>query len=340
LSNVVVIGDWDADGVVASAQLVYVQEMLGVFPVRSRVAVDLIPSGPRGFREKVQGRCWSHMLVVDIPFTSDVDEGLSSMLRGGCRFKLYYFDHHKSTVESVGYVERAYGGLVVTGGSSTSVIVRNFLEKHGIRITPRLKLFVEAVSVIEGGGRGLSQANDKIIGIVAAISKRLNRTKDPGVWYKYVRWLADPIPFDDIELQLGREIPSLINESLKASKEADEELKDVATKLAMSAKRVGYVRFVDARGRWGSRGASALASAIHKIVGEPVVLLVERTDGVVIVIIRSSRGEAGRIVEMLHTLGLIEDKGGHENIAVARLSVNVTLAHLENALQRLSPYIR
>jgi len=340
LSSVVVIGDWDADGVVASAQLVYAQEMLGVFPVRSRVSVGLIPSGPRGFRERVQGRCWSHVLVVDIPFTSDVDEGLSSMLGSGCRFKLYYFDHHKSTVESVGYVERVYGGLVVTGGFSTSVIVRNFLEKHGIRITPRLKHFVEAVSVIEGGSRSLSLANGKIIGIVAAISKHLNRTKDPDVWCKYVRWLADPIPFDDIELRLGIEVPSLINESLKASKEADEELKDIATSLAMSAKRVGYVRLVDARGKWGSRGASALASAIHKMVGEPVVLLVERTDGIVIVVIRSSRGEAGRIVEALHILGLIQDKGGHENIAVARLSNNVTLAHLENTLLRLSPYIR
>jgi hypothetical protein len=339
LTNVVIIADWDADGVIASAQLVYVQERLGVFPVRSRIPVNLIPSGPRGFKDKVHGRCWDHVLVVDIPFTEDVDSGLNSMFRSGCRFKLYYFDHHKSTIESAEYMERTYNGLVVTGNLPTSVIVRNFLEKHGIRITPRLKLFVEAVSVIEGG-RGSAQANDKIVGIVVAISKYLNRTKDPDVWCKYVRWLADPIPFDDIELQLGREIPGLIDASLRASKEADEELREVAMSLSMSAKRVGYVRLVDARGRWGSRGASALASAIHKIVGEPVVLLTDRSDGTILIVIRSSRGEAGRLVEMLYSLGLIEDKGGHENIAVARLSKNTTLDQLESVLLRLSPYIR
>ncbi len=339
MSNVVIIADWDADGVVASAQLVYVQERLGMFPVRSRIPVNLIPSGPRGFKEKVQGRCWDHVLVVDIPFTSDVDDGLNSMLRSGCRFKLYYFDHHRSTVESSGYMESVYNGLIVTGNYPTSVIVKNFLEKHGIRITPRLKLFVEAVTVIEGG-RGNVQANERIVGIVAAISKHLNRTKDPSVWCKYVRWLADPIPFDDIELQLGREIPGLIDESLKVSKEADEELREIAMNLSMSAKRVGYVRLVDARGKWSSRGASALASAIHKIVGEPVVLVVDRMDGAILIVIRSSRGEAGRLVEMLHSLGLIEDKGGHENIAVARLSKNVSLSQLENMLLRLSPYIR
>jgi len=333
----VIIADWDADGVVASAQLVYVQERLGMFPVRSKIPVSLLPSGPRGFKERVQGKCWDHVLVIDIPFTGDVDDGLSSMIRGGCRFKLYYFDHHKSTVESSSYIERVYSGLIVTGNSPTSVIVKNFLEKHGIKITPRLKLFVEAVSVIEGG-RGLVQANEKIVGIVAAISKHLNRTKDPEVWCRYVRWLADPIPFDDIELQLGKEVPGLINESLKVSREADEELREVAMKLSMSAKKIGYVRLIDARGKWSSRGASALASAIHKIVGEPVILLVDRTDGTTLLVIRSSRGEAGRLIEMLHTLGLIEDKGGHENIAVARLSRNVTLNRLENALLRLSLY--
>lgn len=339
MSNVVVIADWDADGVVASAQLVYVQERLGLFPVRSRIPVDLIPSGPRGFKERVQGRCWDHVLVVDIPFTEDVGTGLDSMARSGCKFKLYYFDHHRSTFESSGYIERTYGGLVVTGNMPTSVIVRNFLEKHGIRITPRLRLFVDAVSVIEGR-RSVGHVNERIVRIVAAISKHLNIKKDPSVWCKYVRWLADPIPFDDIELQLGKEIPGLLDESLRVSREADEELREVAMNLAMSAKRVGYVRLVDARGKWGSRGSSALASAIHKIVGEPVILLTDRSDDVILVVIRSSRGEAGRIVELLHMLGLVEDKGGHENIAVARLAKNVTIGDLEHALLRISPYIR
>ncbi|MFN4046156.1 MAG: phosphoesterase, partial [Acidilobaceae archaeon] len=149
--SVAIVADWDADGVVSAAQLLYAQEKLRVFPVRGKVHVDLLPSGPRGFKDKVSGKCWDYVIVIDIPFTEDVDMGLKSMADSGCNFKLYYFDHHKSTAENMDYIEKTYGGIVVSGSTSTSLIIKNFLEKLGIKITPRLKLFIEAVTAIEGG---------------------------------------------------------------------------------------------------------------------------------------------------------------------------------------------
>ncbi|MDM7275789.1 MAG: phosphoesterase [Thermoprotei archaeon] len=336
--SVVIVADWDADGVVSAAELLYAQEKLGVFPVRGKVHVDLVPSGPRGFKDKVSGKCWEYVIVIDIPFTDDVDSGLKSMVDSGCKFKLYYFDHHKSTSENIEHIERTYGGIVVSGSTSTSLIIKNFLEKLGIKITPRLKLFIEAVTAIEGGKR--TSASEGVVKLVIAISKHLNRTKSPDIWCKYVRWLADPIPFDEIELLLGKETPGLVDESLRVSKEADEELRDIAMSFAMSARKIGYLRFIDARGKWSGRGASALASAVHKIVGEPVVLLTDRSDGITLVIIRSSRGEAGRLIDMLYALGLVEDRGGHSNIAVGKLSKNVSLKDLELNLLRLSLYMR
>ncbi|MEN3000144.1 MAG: phosphoesterase [Acidilobaceae archaeon] len=335
--SVAVIADWDADGIVAAAQIVYAQERLGIFPLRARAPVDLIPSGPRGFREKVAGKCWDHLIVADIPFTVEVQLGLDD-LSSRCSYSLYYFDHHDTTVRNKELLEKRYReqrALVVVGSYSTSQLVRNFLERHGIKPTPRLKQFIEAVNFIEGGRRS-SNNNEGAIKIVVSISKRLNITKSTEEWQKYVRWLASPIPFDELDLAQGKEAPEIITESLKTSKEADEELKSVAMDFAMSARRVGFVKFVDARNRWMGRGASALASAIHKTVKEPVVLLVNRDDGTVLVIVRSSRGEAGKIIQHLYENGIVEDRGGHQNIAIARLSREVSVADLERAILRAS----
>ncbi|MCX8196314.1 MAG: phosphoesterase [Acidilobaceae archaeon] len=332
--SVAVIGDWDADGIVAAAQFVYTQETLGAFPLRGRVHVDLIPSGPRGFRDKVLGRCWEHLIIVDIPFTADVQAGLED-LESRCKFDLYYFDHHDTTARNKGLLEGKFKALVIVGPHSTSHLVRSFLEKMGIKLTPRLRQFIEAVDYIEGGPR-LHNNSEGAIKIVVSMSKRLNITKSQEEWQKFVRWLASPIPFDELELALGRDAPEIITESLRTSKEADEELREIAMNFAISAKRVGFVRLVDARGKWAGRGASALASAIHKTVKEPVVLLVSKDDGTTLVIVRSSRGEAERIVRHLFDSGVVEDKGGHQNIAIARLSKGVSVAELEKVLLRAS----
>lgn len=337
--KVAVIADWDADGTVSAAQIVYSQESLGLFPVRSKIPVDLLPSGPRGVREKVEERCWDVILIMDIPFIQEVDAALSSIF-ARCAPTLYYFDHHDVTIRNKRVLEEKYSASVTVGNSSTAFLVKSFLEKLGMRPTPRLRQFIEAVDHIEGGNRRRNGANERIIRLTVSISKYLNITKSQEMWQRYVRWLASLLPFDELDIIFGKEVPELINESLKTSQEADEGLKSIAMSFAMSAKKVGYVRLVDARDKWSGRGASALASAIHKMLAEPLVLLVSREDGVSLLIARSSRGEAEAIVRYLYEAGIVEDKGGHQNIAIARLTKGIPIEEIEVALIKASLLMR
>lgn len=333
--KVVVIADWDADGTVSAAMIVYAQEKLGLYPVRQKITVDLLPSGPRAFKDKISC-CWDYMIILDIPFTQDVESALYELKKSGCNTQIYYFDHHESTLESRSKLENELGVIVFYDKGPTALIVRSILEKQGIKIPHRLRLLSEAVAVIEGRVRHPKSVGEKLIKIALSISKYMNKEKDISAWCTLVRKLADPLPFDDIDAELGVEMQKLMARTLEVSKEADEELKSVAMMYAMSAKRVGYLRLVDVRGKWEGRGASALASAIHKIVGEPVVLLVNKDDGAVLVIVRSSRGEARKIVDMLAEMGILEDKGGHDNIATGRLASDLSIEKLEETLRRIS----
>ncbi|MEM1927449.1 MAG: DHHA1 domain-containing protein [Acidilobaceae archaeon] len=337
--RVLVIADWDADGTVSAAMIVYAQEKLGVFPARQKTTVSLAPSGPRDLREKLQG-CWDYIVVLDIPCTPEVEASLAELKRGGCNSTIIYFDHHDSTLESKSRLEGELEAIVFYDKGPTAMIVRSVLEKQGIKLPQRLRLLSEAVAAIEGKARNPRDVGEKLIKIALGISKYMNKEKDSSAWCTLVKKLADVIPFDALDAELGTEIQSLVARTLEVSREADEEMKAVAMEFAMSAKRVGYVRLVDARKKWEGRGASALASAIHKTVGEPVVLLVEKDDGTTLVIARSSRGEARKIVEMLADAGIVEDKGGHDNIATGRLSANISLEDFEEALRRISLRLR
>lgn len=332
--KVAVIADWDADGVVGAALIYYAQEKKGVFPVEGRVKVCLIPAGPRSIVEEVGDRCWERVVIVDIPFTPEVETVISS-LRERCGSKIYYFDHHGSTLSKMAELEEKYGVFGVVGKSSSAVIIKRFLEGLGVRFTQRMKDFVAAVAVLEGGRRRSGEeAREKIVTLAASISKMLNQTRNREAWTKYVRWIANPLPFEDpgIKLRVEEKV-NLVEAGVELSEQADKETKEIALKLAMSAVNLGYLKFVDARDKWKKRGASALASAIYKMVNMPVALLVEKNDGSRLLIIRSGRGEAMPLMEILYSKGIVVDTGGHGNIAVARLDDSVTVAELKRALR-------
>lgn len=331
-----VVADWDADGVVSAAEILYAQEKLGVFPVSGRAKVELVPAGPRSIVDRLRGRCWDVLVILDIPFTEHVAAALRQALESGCRYEaLYYFDHHESTIENMYYLEKEFKALVFVGRSPTSSLVKSLLDKLGVRLTPRIKEFVSAVDVLEGRRAGREGVPQGMVRIAASISKHLNQCKSDYTWSRYVRWIANPLPFDD-EVEAGSSMPGIIAEGIEASKTSDEELKEAATDLAMSAKSLGYIKLVDARGRWRKRGSSALASAIHKIVKTTVALVTDREDGTLLLVVRSSRGEAGRIMKALFDKDLVQDIGGHGNIGVARVKSGVTIGDLERALARAS----
>ncbi|BAN90845.1 hypothetical protein [Aeropyrum camini] len=338
LKKVVIVADWDADGVVSAAEIYYSQKYREAFPHRGKALVEMEPSGPRGFQEKAGSLgCGDIVVILDIPYTEEVKAGLKTYLES-CGEKIesmLYFDHHDSTLKRSRELEAEFGILLFYGVMPTSLIVRNTLEAAGIRLTPRLNNFVKGVAVLEGGGKAIGGFVSKsIVNLTASISKTLNRRRDPDVWRRYVEWLANPLPFEPTKLPGSGE--TIVEASLEESREADEEVRRVATDLAMSSVKVGIVSFVDARGKWRRPGASALASFIHKIVKTPVALLFERDDGVRVLVLRSSAGEAKMLAKELEELGLVEDLGGHENVATARLREDTTIERLTKGLRRAS----
>jgi len=337
--KVAVLADWDADGVVSAALLLYSQAHRAKFPLEEREKPCLIPAGPRSIKRVVEeGKCWPVVVILDIPFTPEVEETIRYLRECGAR--IFYFDHHESTMRAIRKLEDDYKVFVVVGKSPTSVLLKRFLEGLDVKLTPRLREFVKAISVLEGGKRKppKEEVPQGIVRLAASISKALNQLRDEQAWTKYVKWVANPLPFEDVKIPVsgGESKESLVKIGMKISNESDKKIREAAMNLAMSSVNLGFIKFVDARGKWTGRGASALASNIYKIVNMPVALLVEKDDGSRLLIIRSGRGEAHRIAKKLYEANIVDDVGGHRNIAVARINDSVTERMLERALRRAS----
>jgi single-stranded DNA-specific DHH superfamily exonuclease len=339
--KIAVIADWDADGVIAAAAIVYSQEKLGVFPVKGKRKVELIPSGPRELEHAFKEKCWDILIILDIPFSQEVSKALDDLYSRGCRPKIYYFDHHPVTLENMNNIETKYNALAILGKSPTAILVRRFLDGLNVKLTPRLSNLVDAIGTLEGGGwlRNKQQVPEGIVKLAASISKALNQSKDKGIWEKYVEWASNPLPFEQSLLKQNSEddFKNVIELGFEVSKENDKEIKEKAMELAMSAKNLGYIKFIDARDKWNKSGASALTSAIFKILKVTTALLAEKKeDNVRLLIIRSGKGEALKIMKNLFVMGITEDVGGHGNIAVAKVKPEVTVRNLEEALRKAS----
>ncbi|MCE4611332.1 MAG: phosphoesterase [Desulfurococcales archaeon] len=324
--EVMVVGDWDADGVVASALVYYAQRNAHKFPFRGEANVNIAPSGPRGIGKRLSGGCWDYLVVLDIPVTEEVIEALSAY-RARCKNStIIYVDHHDSTRGSSKKLE-ALGVLVVAGREPTSMLVKRMLENMGVKLHPRLQGFVDAVGVLEGARGGVERSQ---VDVVAGISKAMNRARDEEVWRRYVLWVSEVLPQPQPPPIPGAGVGG------EEVEESDKEIRNAAMELAMSASTIGMVVFVDARRKWKRPGASALAAQIQRIVKRPVALLIEREDGARVLVIRSSKGEAKALMEELNSMGIVEDVGGHENVATGRLAEETTVKRLVEALHRAS----
>jgi hypothetical protein len=330
-----IIADWDADGVTAAAMLYYAQYYRKVYPLKGRHEVSLEPAGPRGFKDALQhileaGNCPDALAVLDIPLTKDIHEVLLDFMRDCKGARLIYIDHHFSTI----YMSKELYELseeVYLGHKPTAMLTYNLLRSLGVRhMTPRLEAFMKAVGVLERGARPLTEAERRVVKLAASISKACTVLRDKELWRKLVKWLASPLP-QDMPFDT-----KLVEKVVKIAEESDKEIAEKAKELAITAKRVGYIRFVDARGKWVSRGSSALASKLYKILKQPVALLVERDDGVRLLIIRSKGRGAYRVATGLVKEGIAEDIGGHSGLAIVRLREDIDLGTLENVLRRLS----
>ncbi len=332
--SVLIIGDWDADGVVSTSITVYSQEKLGVFPLKGRRKTRIRPAGPRSINEVDEGkRCWECVVILDIPYTDVVEDFLKDYRSLGCIGKIVYFDHHPSTIENAEKLEKRFAVETFLGKSATSILLYRFLEGKGVRLPEKLRKYAFAVGVLEGRSRIHHKritVDDKFVKLVASISKTLNTVRDPDLWRSYVKWLASPLPTEPPRVR----IRNAILKGTEVSAESDEEIKRMAMNLAISSERLGYIRFVDARGKWRRRGATALASQLYRIVKEPIALIVDKDDNSYLLIIRGSKGLALALAKKLAALGILEDVGGHGNISVSRLRSNFDLNELKNLLRR------
>lgn len=340
--KVVITADWDADGVVSAAQIYYSQVHLGKFPVKSKnVNVQAIPSGPRSIIERVERfECGDYLVILDIPFTENVKSALEQYRARCPEAEILYFDHHEATINNLRYLEDSLKVKGFVGKTPTSIIVMNTLKSLGISLMPRLKNFAEAIYYLESPRKKKLPPSiepsvpPKVIQIAASISKTLNKKKDDETWFKFVKWLSNPLPFEDDIVKL--EGKGVVESAMSIGEEADKEMEKTAMDLAMQARQLGFIKFVDARSKWDKPGSSALASNIFKILRSPVAVLISRDDGTRLLIVRSGRGEAAKIMKLLLEKGVIEDLGGHDNIAVGRLSDDVTIKKLEEHLIRAS----
>ena len=330
-----VIADWDADGVTSAAMIYYAQSYRRVYPLRGRHDVALEPAGPRGFPDALNnivggGGCPDALVVLDIPLTNNVYEVLSGFLRDCKETRLVYIDHHFSTI----YMSKKLYELseeVYLGHKPTAMLTFNLLRSLGVRhMTPRLEAFMKAVGVLERGARPLTDAERNIVRLAASISKACTVLRDKELWQKLVKWLASPLPQD---MPFDRK---LVEKVVRIAEESDKEIMEKAKELAITARRIGYIRFIDARGKWSSRGSSALASKLYKVLKQPVALLIERDDGVKLLIIRSRGKGAYRVATGLVKEGIALDIGGHSGLAIVRLKEDIEMAELEKALRRLS----
>ena len=331
---VAVVADWDADGVTSAAMIYYAQYYRKLYPFRERRELLLEPAGPRSLPDALAGvarsGCPGALVILDIPLTDRVYEALSSFLRGCGDTRLIYIDHHFSTI----YMSKRLYELTeeaFLGHKPTAVLTYNLLRSLGVRhVTPRLTAFMKAVGVLEKSGRPMTSAEMQVVKLAASISKASTVLRDPELWRKLIRWLASPLP-QDAPIDL-----TTVDRVLKIAEESDRRLQQIAQDLAFSARRVGYIRFVDARGKWRGRGASALASKLYRILRQPLALLVERDDGARLLIVRSRGRGAYRVAVGLMREGLADNIGGHSGLAVVKLRDDVGVDLLLEKLRRLS----
>ena len=326
--EVYVVGDWDADGVVSAAEILYAQRNLGLYPLRRRCSVVTKPAGPRsveGIVGEVLGSGAEALVVLDIPYGSRVAELLRRARAKG--MYVVYVDHHLSTIFRSGEVEKQVNELIV-GRVPTALLVYHLLKTLGARLTPRLEMFVKATSVVERSKRPSPQL-ERMVRLVVDVSKALTHLRDEELWRRVVEWLASPLALASMPFAQG-----VVDAIRRAGEPGDRALHELAIELAPTARRIFNLRLVDARRRLRSRGASALASMLYRTFRSPVAVVAEARDGSPLLIIRGRGTLPYRVAQVLVKQGVVEDVGGHQSLALLKLRRGLEIGEIEALLRR------
>ncbi|MGC9181399.1 phosphoesterase [Thermogladius sp. KZ2Tp1] len=327
--RVLVAGDWDADGIVSAALLVYTQEKLSLYPLKSVSIVDRVPVDPDRLRYMLNSISAPYDLVVflDLPYVPYTGNVLKMMKQHFGVGKIMYVDHHLSTLQHEEELRQIVDVLLVDHRQPTVGLLMDELSKNGIRVHKRLESFAMAVRYMDAGKR-VPPEYMKIFEITKTISKALTAVRDDELWVKIVNWLADPTP---LPMPLDEQVMARVKEVID---KRDSELREVAMSLAIEAVKVGDLRFVDARKKWKKRGATALASKLASILRAPVALLVDTNKNHSLLVIKASRGRAYRMAKYLVGEGVAYDIAGHPNLAIVRVEKEIDKKTVLDALQQ------
>ncbi len=309
-----VVSDWDADGVVSAAEVVFAQEFLGLYPLKCKAKVLLEPATPRTLDKALNEAKGEVLVLLDIPYTRGVEEVIKSKRS---QFKrVIYIDHHISTLVHVDRIENLVDEVLV-GKSPTALLVAHVIKSLGGKLSPRLEAFVSAAAFTEKSMKK-PRVDKRLVELVVKISKYLSVNKDREAWERLVRWLASPLAMT--AMPFAKSISSMIKEHVV--KAETERIKHIAIDLAPSAIRVANVRIVDAR-KVSEVKISALASQLYRIFKLPVIVIGKRC-GKTMIAIRSRDDLPYRMAIEMYRRGVLKDVGGHQSLAIG--IVNETYA--------------
>ncbi len=331
--DVIVIADWDADGVVSAAMILYAQQYQGKYPLKGKRSVALRPATPRTLAQALRWEpsyeCPEVIMFLDIPYVKHNYKIILDVKRRCGRTRIVYIDHHLSTIHNAHSLEKLVDEVIV-GYSSTALLVYNLLRAIGVRLTPRLENFARAINYMERSIK-VPPELESMVKLASSISKAMKVEKNEELWERLVKWMASPLPFTT-----PPPLDRAIDKAQKLAERADELLKHLSLELAMSAEKYGHLRLVNAQ-CIDLRGASttALTSRIYKILRKPVILFTERDERKFLVI-KAGRGLAAKIASMLMRYGIVEDVGGHASIAVLRIKGDVDFDVIRNVVKDLA----
>lgn len=312
--RVLVLGDWDADGVVATGLLLYAQKYSKKYPVEGEVEVDKAPIDPNRLKYLLSAISSSHEVVVvlDVPFSEVLANVIRLMKTHFGVSRVIFIDHHIASVQRVNEISSVVDEAIIDFRKPTSLLLYEELTKRGIRVHERLARFVEVVKYMDAG-RKVPDRLMKLFELAKIFSKALTAMRSEELWSKIAEWLANPeplpTPLDESTWRKAREI----------IEQRDREVSEVARDLAVTAVKVGDLRFIDARDYWKKRGATALASRLSSILKAPVAVLVNTNRGFPLLIIKAPAGRAYRVAKYLLAEGVAQDIAGHPNLAIVRI---------------------
>lgn len=312
--------DWDIDGAVSAAEILYSQAVLGMYPVDKKCNVELIPTSPRSIARdfrNIKDVEVEYIIILDIAYSKFMNKVLSVFKEKGV--EVLYVDHHISTAIHADEIRSRTVNLVI-GKSATAILVYNLLKSHGLDVTDRLRAFIEAVSVIEKGDDKfrIKSIDRRLVDIVVAISRTLIKSKSKDLWIKTVNWLTEPLPRLSIPFSID------IKQFVSRSQNDFKELKAIANEIALSAIRIFNMRFIDISHRNYPYKSTSIASALYRLLKTPVFLLAKSRRGRKILVIKSNGTLAYDIALHLYRAGIAKDIVGHQTLTISLLRPDVS----------------